>query len=173
MEFIQPREVNIFLSWQDDLSVLSTSKLTKQEKETVSLETIEQSKSEAQKSVPMFKMSLCVEPGTVEDSEDQNNHPEDEMEESHTHEIFETDEKGNSIFSWYSKMSFRKFKGEYPFIFVLISFLMFFISGLFFGAILVKLYFCDKGNFNLKDLNGTITLSEQFDMILFFNVLKT
>ena len=95
------------------------------------------------------------------------------MEESHTHEIVETDENTkflyvsrNSIFSWYSEMSFRKFKGEYPFIFVLISFLMFFISGLFFGAILVKLYFCDKGNFNLKDLNGTITLSEQFDMIL-------
>ena len=80
--------------------------MTKQEKETVSLETIEQSKSEAQKSVPMFKMSLCVEPGAVEDSEDQNNHPEDEMEESHTHEIVETDENTkflyvsrNSIFS--------------------------------------------------------------------------
>ena len=118
----------------------------------------------------MFKMSLCVEPGAVED---QNNHPEDEMEESHTHDTVETDENTkflyvlrNDIFSWYSEMSFRKFKGEYPFIFVLISFLMFFISGLFFGAILVKLYFCDKGNFNLKDLNGTITLSEQFDMIL-------
>ena len=62
-------------------------------------------------------------------------------------------------------MSFRKFKEEYQYVFVLIIFLMFFISGLFFGAILVKLFLCDKGNFNLKDLNGTITLSEQFDIV--------
>ena len=141
-----------------------------QENETDSLET----KSDALKSVPTIKMSLCGEPDdALEELEDHNNPPEDQLDESLTHENVATAENTqflyasrNSIFSRYSEMSFRKFKREYQVIFVFISFLMFFISGLFFGAILVKLFLCDKGNFNLKDLNGTITLSDQFDMIL-------
>ena len=135
---------------------------------------IDQSDSEAEKNVQIFKMSLCVyHDDALEESEDQNNPPEDQMNESLTHENVETAENTkflyasrNSIFSRYRDMSFRKFKREYQFIFVFISFLMFFISGLFFGAILVKLFLYDKGNFNLKEMNETITLSEEFDMIL-------
>ena len=145
-----------------------------QEKETAGFGTIDPSKSEAQQSVPTFKMSLCVEPDdAAEELEDENNPPEDKMDENHTNEYLQTAENTkflyasrNSIFSRYSEMSFRKFKEEYQYFFVLITFLMFFISGLFFGAILVKLFLCDKGNFNLKDRNGTNTLSEQFDMML-------
>ena len=145
-----------------------------QENETTLVDRIDQSESKAQKSIQTFKMSLCVESDdALEDSEDQNKPPEDQMDESLTHENVVTAENTqflyasrNSIFSRYSEMSFRKFKEEYQFIFVLITFLMFFISGLFFGAILVNLFLCDKGHFDLKDLNGTITLSEQFDMIL-------
>ena len=33
----------------------------------------------------------CVEADAPEESDDQNNPPEDEMEESHTYEIVETD----------------------------------------------------------------------------------
>ena len=144
-----------------------------QENETTGVYRIDHSESKAQKSIQPFKMSLCVESDdALEDSEDQNKPPEDQMDESLTNDNVVTAENTqflyasrNSIFSRYSEMSFRKFKKEYKYIFVLISFLMFFISGLFFGAILVKLFLCDKGKFNLKDLNGTITLSEQFDMI--------
>ena len=145
-----------------------------QENETTLVDRIDQSESKAQKSIQTFKMSLCVESDdALEDSEDQNKPPEDQMDESLTNDNVVTAENTqflyasrNRIFSRYSEMSFRKFKEEYQFIFVLITFLMFFISGLFFGAILVKLFLCDKGNFNLKDFNGTITLSEQFDMML-------
>ena len=145
-----------------------------QENETTLVDRIDQSESKAQRSIQTFKLSLCVESDdALEDSEDQNKPPEDQMDESLTNDNVVTAENTqflyasrNSIFSRYSEMSFRKFKEEYQFIFVLITFLMFFISGLFFGAILVKLFLCDKGNFDLKDLNGTITLSEQFDMIL-------
>ena len=145
-----------------------------QENETTGVDRIDHSESKAQKSIQPFKMSLCVESDdALEDSEDQNKPPEDQMDESLTNDNVVTAENTqflyasrNSIFSRYSEMSFRKFKEEYQFIFVLITFLMFFISGLFFGAILVKLFLCDKGNFDLKDLNGTITLSEQFDMML-------
>ena len=145
-----------------------------QEKETVCLDTIDPTKYEAQKHIPTFKMSLCVElDDALEESEEENNTPEDQLDESLSHENVVKAENTqflyasrNSIFSRYSEMSFRKFKKEYQYICVLISFLMFFISGLFFGAILVKLFLCDNGNFNLMALNGTITLSEQFDMIL-------
>ena len=145
-----------------------------QENETTGEDRIDQSESKAQRSIQTFKLSLCVESDdALEDSEDQNKPPEDQMDESLTNDNVVTAENTqflyasrNSIFSRYSEMSFRKFKEEYQFIFVLITFLMFFISGLFFGAILVKLFLCDKGHFDLKDLNGTITLSEQFDMML-------
>ena len=145
-----------------------------QENETTLVDRIDQSESKAQRSIQTFKLSLCVESDdALEDSEDQNKPPEDQMDESLTHENVVTAENTrflyasrNSIFSRYSEMSFRKFKEEYRFIFVLITFLMFFISGLFFGAILVKLFLCDNGNFNLNHLNGTISLSEQFDMML-------
>ena len=145
-----------------------------QENETTGVYRIDQSESKAQRSIQTFKLSLCVESDdALEDSEDQNKPPEDQMDESLTNDNVVTAENTqflyasrNRIFSRYSEMSFRKFKEEYQFIFVLITFLMFFISGLFFGAILVKLYIFNEGNFNLKDLNGTITLSEQFNMIL-------
>ena len=116
----------------------------------------------------MFKMSLCAEA----DQYVQNGCSEDLMESS----LNENEEPGedvrflsasrNSIFSRFSEISFKKFQKDYQFIFVIISFLMLFISGLFFGAILVKMFLCEKGNFDLKNLNGTITLSEQFDLML-------
>ena len=124
--------------------------------------------SENKIGIPMFKMSLCAEA----DQNFQNGCSEDLMESS----LNENEEPGedvrflsasrNSIFSRFSEISFKKFQKDYQFIFVIISFLMFFISGLFFGAILVKMFLCEKGNFDLKNLNGTITLSEQFDLML-------
>ena len=110
-----------------------------QENETTGVDIIDQSESKAQRSIQTFKLSLCVESvDALEDSEDQNKPPEDQMDESLTNDNVVTAENTqflyasrNHIFSRYSEMSFRKFKEEYQFFFVLITFLMFFISVVF------------------------------------------
>ena len=131
--------------------------------------------------VPTFKMSLCDEPDVLEDSKsfqmDKNSFSEVQMEENFTDDDEEISENTNflhcrasksrnSVFSRYSEISFRNFRHDYQYIFVLASFLIFFITGFFFGSIFVKLFMCEKGKVILRDLNETITLAQQFDMML-------
>ena len=128
--------------------------------------------------IPTFKMSVCDDPDVLEDTKtchmDKNSFSEVQVEENDEEELSEDEnllrcqtwKSRNSILSRYSEISFRNLRLDFQNIFVLIGFLIFFIIGLFLGASIVSFYLCKKGNFILRDSNETVTLSQQFDMVL-------
>ena len=125
--------------------------------------------SDSSLQVPTFRMSLIDKENDATDAfENQDNrlHPHEEPTEASRFLNPQMSASKQSIFSKYSEMSIAQLRKDYQLVFVLISFLMFFISGLFSGAVLVKMFLCKEGNLTMANLNGSITLSEQFDMML-------